>query len=267
MLSTGNILIVDDDVNLRRTLALILRRRGYSVTAAEHPAEAMQRLTSSLFDLVFVDLKMPEGDGIALVAQVRAGWPELPLLILTGHATLEAAIEALRHGARDFLLKPVEPQRILARVQEVLEERRQPARQRELVVQIQLLATELQHLGGENGVPAGSLPPPPVASAARYLQRGRLALDLRGRQVLLEDRIIPLSPGNFDYLTTLARHAPDPVSHEALVGESQGYDVSRLAAREMVRWRMHELRQALEPDPLRPVYIITVRGFGYRMSL
>ena len=78
---------------------------------------------------------------------------------------------------------------------------------------------------------------------------------------------VPLSPSTFDYLVTLARHAPTPVSYEALVMQSQGYELTRVEAQEMVRWRIHELRQALEPDPEHLQYVITVRGTGYRLAI
>jgi DNA-binding response OmpR family regulator len=78
---------------------------------------------------------------------------------------------------------------------------------------------------------------------------------------------VPLSPTNFDYLVTLVRHAPNPVTYEVLVRESQGYEMTRAEAREMSRWRIHELRRAIEQDTKNPRFLITVRGSGYKLSL
>ena len=75
-----------------------------------------------------------------------------------------------------------------------------------------------------------------------------------------------MPPSTFDYLVTLARHSPQPVTYEKLVMESQGYQhVSRLEAREITRWQMHEIRKLLESDPRHPQLIITVRDVGYRL--
>jgi two-component system KDP operon response regulator KdpE len=83
---------------------------------------------------------------------------------------------------------------------------------------------------------------------------------------MLDGRLIPLPPSAFDYLVTLVRHAPNPVPFETLVMQSQGYEMSRAEAQEMARWRIHQLRQALEPDPQNPRYILTERGMGYRLA-
>jgi DNA-binding response OmpR family regulator len=76
---------------------------------------------------------------------------------------------------------------------------------------------------------------------------------------------ILLSPTAFDYLVTLVRHAPNAISYETLVHESQGYKPAPLEAQELARWRIHELRKAIESNSKEPRYIITVRGIGYRL--
>jgi two-component system response regulator MtrA len=92
-------------------------------------------------------------------------------------------------------------------------------------------------------------------------------LDLHTRHVLLDKQLVSLPPSAFDFLVTLMRHVPDPVSHKALVKESQGYDLSQIEACEITRWQIHELRKALEKDPHKPGLIITVRDVGYRLVL
>ena len=77
--------------------------------------------------------------------------------------------------------------------------------------------------------------------------------------------MVRIPPTTFDYLVTLVRYAPKPVSYESLVKESQGYPVSRLEAREIAVWHIHELRRALEADPREPSLIITIRNLGYRL--
>jgi DNA-binding response OmpR family regulator len=265
MTSTFTILIVDDEPNLRRSLALILQRSGYAVTTAECAEQVHQYLQAGAYDLVFLDLKMPDINGLDLLPEIRRKYPEMPVLILTAHATLESAIDAVRKGARDYLLKPIDPKQILSRVNEVLAEQQQPRRRREIVGEIQNLLNELN--GVENPIGedliADTLKSNP--DPARTLRRGPFVLDLHARYASLKEKLIPLSPTAFDYLTTLVRHSPNPVEYETLVMESQGYKTTPVEAREMARWRIHELRKALESDTRNPIYIITVRDIGYRL--
>ena len=116
----ASILIVDDEINLRRTLSLILQRANHQVTTAGCAGEALRYLRSSTYDLAFLDLKLPDVDGLSLLAEIRHLFPSLPVLILTAHPTPESAEEAALIGAHDYLVKPLEPAHILERVSKVL---------------------------------------------------------------------------------------------------------------------------------------------------
>jgi DNA-binding NtrC family response regulator len=118
----ATILLVDDEENLRRTLAMILARQGYQVDTAATVQEARQQLESTVYDLTFLDLKLPDDNGLTLLPDLRNRFPNMPVLVLTAHDKLDAAITAVRQGARDYLLKPIDPPAILQRVQEVLGE-------------------------------------------------------------------------------------------------------------------------------------------------
>ena len=265
MVPTNTIIVIDDEPNLRITLSKILQNEGYSVTGADGANEALQYLQAGAYDLAFLDLEMPGMDGVTLLGEIRKYYPDMPVLILTANATLESAMEAVRKGARDYLIKPVDPPRIIARVKDILTEQQQPKRQREIMGQIQNLVYEMQSLEGGDRITADILNVLPPTDPARFLQRGPFTLDLHARHVTFNDKFIPLSPSNFDYFVTLVRHSPNTISYESMVRESQGYELSRIEAQEMARWRIHELRKALEPNPKRPQYIITVRGQGYRL--
>ncbi len=265
---SASILIVDDEENLRLTLSRILNNAGFTVTTASSGEDALRLVQAGGYDLTFIDLLMPGIGGLDLLAELRKLYPEMPVLILTAHATLESAIEAVRQGARDYLVKPADPQMIIERVNEILEEQKQPQRLREIVSQIQNLVAEMNQFtqaGGEDQVNPLSMVPP--TDPMRFLQRGKFVLDLHARHFMLDGEYISLSPTNFDYLVTLVRHAPNPVTYEALVRESQGYDVTRVEAREMARWRIHELRKAIEEDSKNPKYLITIRGSGYKLAI
>ena len=261
------ILIVDDEDHLRLSLSLILQKENYRVETVANAEEAMDRLKLHEYDLMFLDLNMPGISGIDLLAKVHKQAPLMPVLILTAHAGLESAIQAVRLGARDYLVKPVEPVLILTRVAEILAESEQPARKKEIVAQIQALLAELQKMEGEDTTPASTLAALPAADPARFLKRGMFELDLHARHATLNGKYIQVTGIYFDYLSTLFRHAPKAVEYKTLVKESQGYDVSLAEARDLARWRLHELRKIIEMDPERPQYILTVRGTGYRLAI
>jgi DNA-binding response OmpR family regulator len=156
---------------------------------------------------------------------------------------------------------------ILARVAEILAESEQPARKKELVGRIQTLLAELQKMEGEGTTPTSTLAAVPSDNPARFLKKGIFDLDLHARHATLNGKYIPVTGVYFDYLCTLLRYAPKAVAYKTLVKESQGYDVEPLEARDLARWRIHELRKMLETNPEQPHYILTVRGTGYRLAI
>jgi DNA-binding response OmpR family regulator len=268
MATNDTILIVDDEPKLSRSLALILQRAGYKVTTAGTAREGLQLLQAGAYDLVFLDIKLPDQTGIQLLPQIRGLYPDMPVLILTAHASLDTAIEAVRAGASDYLLKPIEPEAILARVNKIHENQKQPKRRREITTQIQALLEELHKSNGDETSPFGLVEGSSPNDPARYMKRGALVLDLHTRHVLLNERNILLAPSTFDYLVTLMRHSPQPVPYDKLVLESQGYQgLSRIEAKEITRWQIHELRKSLEEDLRHPRMVITVREVGYRLVI
>jgi len=100
------ILVVDDEQNMRIALFEALTRRGHDVVVAENGRMAVEMLEKSLPDLVFSDIKMPEMDGMELLRQIKTLYPELPVVIMTGFATVDTAVEAMKQGAFDYILKP-----------------------------------------------------------------------------------------------------------------------------------------------------------------
>lgn len=261
------ILVSDDEKQLRLTLALLLQKKGYKVETAADAEEAMHQLKNNSFDLMFLDLNMPGMSGIELLSNIHQQFPTLPVLILTAHASMDSAIKAVRLGARDYLIKPIEPALILARVSEVLAEDQEPSRKKEIVNQLQDLLAELHQIEGINATPTNTLAALPPTNSTRFLQMGPFALDLHARHVTLNNKYIPVTGVYFDYLVTLIRHAPKTVSNRDLVKESQGFEVTMTEARDLARWRIHELRKIIEPDAQHPQYILTVRGTGYRLVI
>jgi DNA-binding response OmpR family regulator len=265
MSTPQKILIIDDEQYLRRSLSQILKTEGYVVLEASTIKEGIQRLQDSELDLVFLDMKLPDGNGTTVFPQIKSRYPDLPVIILTGHATLETAIEAVRQGARDYLLKPADPELIISRTKAILSEQNIPQKRLELTSQIQALVQELQLYNANVKSPENIPNINSSTDTTRYLKYGSLVLDLQTRNVQVVNKTIPFSSTTFEYLVTLVRHAPNVVDHQTLVRESQGYDLSRVEAIDICRWQIHELRKGLEVDPQKPVCIITERGVGYRL--
>src|SRR6266545_8088618 len=267
MTPQNTILVVDDEDPLRLSLSLILQKENYRVETAANAKDALEYLQLHKYDLMFLDLNLPGMSGIDLLVEIHRQVPHMPVLILTAHAALESAIQAIRLGARDYLVKPVEPVLILTRVAEILAESEQPARKKEIVGQIQGLLVELQKIEGEDTTPTSALATVPPANPTRFLTKGNFDLDLHARHATLNGKYISVTGIYFDYLGTLLRHAPKAVPYKTLVKESQGYDVAVAEATDLARWRIHELRKVIEEDPQRPRYILTVRGTGYRLAI
>lgn len=109
----GVVLVVDDDPLIRHSLRRVLTGDGYAVETAENVDQALQTLRQRLFDLVITDLQMPGKNGLALTKLAKARRAELPVVMLTGHGSMDVVVEALRYGADDFLTKPYQPDELL----------------------------------------------------------------------------------------------------------------------------------------------------------
>jgi DNA-binding response OmpR family regulator len=263
MTNAGRILIIDDELTLRQTLARILQRVGFEVTAAETGNQGLAFLETTDFDLVYLDIRMPGLSGLEVLDLIHANHPTLPVVLFTAQPDLSSAVEALRRGARDYLLKPLKPESIIERTRTILAVQQKEQRRRALQKQIEALQAELKAMDGEEvGKPVKQHPLP---SMDRFLKRGALVLDLLARRVSIGERVINLPPTSFDYLLVLARHAPQVVEYQTLVAEAQGYQAGSREAQEMVKWHIHHIRLAIEPDLRNPTYLFNVRGIGYRL--
>lgn len=120
-MAAERILLVEDETRLRNNLKILLSRAGYIVTTAANGREGMQYLQHTRFDLVITDLVMDESDGLELMEYLAGRAPETPVIVITGYASTESAIEALRKGAYDYIAKPFEVEMMQASVERALE--------------------------------------------------------------------------------------------------------------------------------------------------
>lgn len=260
-MTAGNILIVDDEDSLRTTLTRVLQVNSCEATSVSDGKEALRQLQREVYDLVFLDLNLPGQDGIQVLSEIRTRYPYLAVVILTGYGSLQTAVEALRLGAIDYLLKPFDPGDLVERAFVILRQQAVEQRKRAIKNQIADLETELAKLERD----VEPLDNVPNEISKRYLYIGPFVLDHQTRRATLSGCFLNLPPSSFDYLMVLARRSPEVVPYITLVSEAQRYQVKGGEARELTKWHIHVLRQAIEDNPQKPRYLINVRGIGYRL--
>jgi DNA-binding response OmpR family regulator len=263
MAQPARILVVDDEQNIRVTLNALLGRAGHTVTTAASGEEAVKLFAQQRFDLMLVDLQMPGMNGIEVVEALRAKDHDTTVIILTGHGSLETAIEGIHQGVYDYLLKTTDPAQIVERVEAGLEDRARQQRQNELIHTIGAAVQEL------TGSTTGSDPSSSSAAPAneRQIEIGPLQLDTWHQTAMFQGRSLNLTPTEFRLLLCLAEHAGQMLSYTQLVRCAQGYDTSELEAGELIKPHIHHLRQKIEPEPGSPRYLLNVRGKGYILQI
>ncbi len=124
-MSLANVLLVDDEVPFIETMTKRLEKRGLTITAAFSGAEALKTLEKDAsIEVVILDVKMPQMDGIEALKRIKAEYPLVEVIMLTGHATVETGIEGMKLGAFDYLMKPCEMDVLLAKVKEAASKKR-----------------------------------------------------------------------------------------------------------------------------------------------
>ncbi len=120
-----SILIVEDDANIRETLSTLLQQKGYNTDTAKNGREAIQKSKAKFFNLALIDIKLPDMEGTKLLTTMHENLPKMMKIMITGYPSLENAVEALNQGADAYIIKPVKLEKLLALIEEKLEEQRQ----------------------------------------------------------------------------------------------------------------------------------------------
>jgi DNA-binding response OmpR family regulator len=252
----AKIMVVDDEPAARLSLAELLSLEGYEVVAAASGEEAVDLLSEGPFDLAIVDLKMPGMDGIQVVEAFQRDSDDTVIIMLTAHGTLETAVQAMRQGAHDYLLKPANVNEIMASVEGGLDKRRRELRRREL---LSLMQHTLTAITDETPLPTTNQ----AVVADRFLQIREVLIDQQKHLATLRGEPLDLTPTEFKLLVCFLSNPDRVLSPQELVNEVQGYEADHWEARSIIRVHIRRLRQKLEPEPSDPVYVITVRGAGY----
>jgi two-component system response regulator HydG len=121
----ASILIVEDDANIRELLSTLLQQKDYNTDTAKNGREAIQKSRTKFFNLVLLDIKLPDMEGTKLLTTMHENLPKMMKIMITGYPSLENAVEALNVGADAYVIKPVKPQKLIALIKEKLEEQSQ----------------------------------------------------------------------------------------------------------------------------------------------
>jgi DNA-binding response OmpR family regulator len=265
MLQGARILIVDDERTTRLSLSEIFTLRGATTSTAADGAEAITQIKQTAFDLIILDVKMPGVSGLQVLEFVQDNAPGTVCILLTAHATIDSAIRALRQGAFDYVLKPAQPKAIIEVVERGLAKRQEFLRRKNLVDLMEQTVEAFK--ASAPAAQASPAPTPAAASASNpQLSTGNLTADLHRREARLDDRLLDLTPTEFDTLVFFIRNAERVVSCRDLVKAVHGYDTTENAARPIMRVHIHRLRQKIEINAANPERLLTIRSAGYMLT-
>ena len=271
--SPARVLVVDDEAPIRSAMVRALSLLGYQAEEAADGTAAVQRLQNAVFDLMLLDMQMPGLHGRLVMEQARQLQPGLLIIVLTGHATLDTAIAAVKSGAVDYLIKPASVYDIAQAITRNLQTRATQLRRQQL---IDLLGETVDALRGTGPLPstealsttgpnagAETVQPPP---ANRLVQSGALVLDPDQRHLLVKaapPRIVELTEGEVAILLPLLENPDQVFTCRQLVKAAWNYTMDELEAQSLVRPHIFRLRRKLEIDHEHPHYLRTVRSKGY----
>ena len=251
----SNILVVDDEQSLRESLQEILHLAGYEVNAVGTGEQAVECIKNNDYDLILLDLKMPGMDGLDVLKETTQASPETRVILLTAHGSLESAIEALRHGAHDYILKPSTSNNILSSVARGLAKRAEKQRKRLLLDQID---RSIRSLKDAEGVEYSAATDQPTHS----LPDG-VMIDLERREIWRGSLTVSLTPTEARLMKVFIDNRDRVMTHRELVLLAQGYETSDWEAPEVLRPIISRLRRKLSKFPHGENWISNVRGTGY----
>mgnify|MGYP006299248935 CR=1 FL=1 len=275
------LLIVDDADVLRESLKDLFLDEGYIVSEACSGAEALSLLAAEPFDVMLLDMKMPVMDGVEVMRRVHRDYPELAVIVMTGHASLDSAITAVRTGAWDYIVKPFDYEDLVTAVSGAILSVTAERERHELLNTISQTVAVLQGSLARDDTPPPSTRSAPTPASPTLsdlpvrsndiLQIGSLVLDREKRQVTMQgDDREPedLTEGESAVLEVLMEAADTVLSCEEIAAAALDYEeMEHWEAENVVRPYVFRLRRKIEDDPRNPQRICTVRGRGYFFQL
>ena len=222
----ASVLVVDDEIQIRRFLRTGFELDGFQVHEAETGTEALRTATLKPSDLVILDLGLPDMDGADVLERLRA-WSSVPLIVLSVRGSETEKVRLLELGADDYVVKPFGMAELLARAHSAM--RRQLR----------------------------------VARGEPVIKFGPLAVDFAARAVSVNDQRLTLTPKEYRLLQLLAQHSGNVVTHQFLLREIWGNE--HVDDTHYLRIFVRKLRRKIEADPTQPRILLTELGVGYRL--
>ena len=224
----AHILIVEDTDTIGIALKVSLVDQGHSVRWCQDLTTARQAFKETHFDLILLDLGLPDGDGLDLCREIRNDGRITPIILVTARETLQARVEGLSIGADDYVTKPFELQELLARVDALIRRQR-------------------WHGPGDTA------------------NVGQLTVDLQRRLAWIDGDNAPMTELEFNLLKYFLEHPNQAVSREELL--IRVWDQSPSVQTRTVDVFIGRLRRLIEPDPAKPEHLLNIRGVGYRLRI
>jgi two-component system, OmpR family, KDP operon response regulator KdpE len=224
MTLSETILIIDDEVQIRRLLEITLSSSGYGITEAAAGREGLVTAATHHPSLIILDLGLPDIDGMEILKKLRE-WYQKPIIVLSVRNLEEDIIAALDNGANDYLIKPFRTGELLARIRVAIR----------------------QSQGTEDNP---------------YLTFGTLTVDLSNHTAHKNDVLLKLTSTEFALLALLAKNSGRVLTHQAILKEIWGY--SYIGQTQYLRVFVAQLRKKIEDNPSKPQLLITESGIGYR---
>ena len=225
--SAATVLVIDDEIQIRRFLRAGFELNEFSVLEAETGTEGLRAATLKPVDLIILDLGLPDIDGAQVVERLRS-WSNVPIIVLSVRSREDEKVRLLELGADDYVVKPFGMAELLARARAALR----------------------RHTQSSSGQP--------------IVEAGPLAIDLSARTASIDGKRISLSPKEYRLLQVLAQHAGNVVTHQHLLKEVWG--VTHVHDAHYLRIFVRKLRQKIEQDPTQPRILLTELGVGYRLA-
>jgi len=226
MTNEGTILIIDDEVQIRRLLEITLSANGYKISEASTGKEGLALAATGQPILIILDLGLPDADGLDILKKLRE-WYDKPIIILSVRNSEEDIVTALDNGANDYLTKPFRTGELLARIR-----------------------VAVRHSQGISDEPV--------------LEYGSLTIDLSNHIVRKNNELLKLTSTEFSLLALLARNEGKVLTHQYILKEIWGYGY--IEQTQYLRVFVAHLRKKIEDDPTRPKLLITESGIGYRFG-
>jgi two-component system, OmpR family, KDP operon response regulator KdpE len=223
--SSGRILVIDDEEQIRKLLDITLRTNGFLCTGAATAKEGVSLAKSNHYDLILLDIGLPDESGHQVLKKLRA-WHTTPIVILSVQSEEESIVAALDNGANDYLVKPFRVAELLARIRACLRQTR------------------------------------PDATASK-LHSGEMEIDLQARTVLKSQVPVKLTQIEYHLLSLLAENEGKVLTHQFLLRSVWG--PGYIGQTQNLRVHIAALRKKIETDPTQPSIILTESGVGYRL--